>query len=490
MITSNATYPLRVPGPPPRPLLGRYGNLLQFGNDPIHYMGHLFQRYGPVVALVAGGGTRMLSPFPRCPGAVFAFGPDLVQQVETQHEIYHKSALTGSLYPLGDTSDRKAPLTRLLAGLFQINGDVHRTHRRLLLPAFHKRRVESYCSDMVAITQGVLDKVVAGNQYDVANLMRQITIHIVTKTLFGEDVSERNIGIGRALHRWVGMTFWARAFPFDISPLPYHRWLNLAHAIDNDIRAVITEKRSHAVDTGDVLALLIQAHDDEGAHLTEDDLIAHTSVIFGAGHETSANALTWTLFLLSQHPAIAADLLDELEAVLGGSAPTVDQLSRLPLLERVIKESLRILPPAALNHRIATHPTELGGHPIPAGAEVVLSIYHTHHMADLYPEPEQFNPDRWRSIEPTVFAYNAFGAGPRMCIGSAFAMMEIKIVLAMLLQRYRTELVRGAKVERHAGITMSAKHGMPMILYPQDRQFHHGVGNVHGNIREMVNLSA
>ncbi len=215
---------------------------------------------------------------------------------------------------------------------------------------------------------------------------------------------------------------------------------------------------------------------------------ATRAVFLAAGLETSANALTWTLFLLSQHPHVMADLVDELAAVLHGAPPTVDQIERLPLLDHVIKESMRVIAPVPFNGRVTSQAVSLAGYVLPPGTEVFVSIYHTHKMPELYPEPNVFNPHRWETIQPTIFEYNPFSAGPRLCIGAPFAMLEMKIGLAMLLQRYRLELVRGQTIDRLGVIVLTPKQGMLMTVHPQDRQFGKGVGGVRGNVREMVVL--
>jgi cytochrome P450 len=234
--------------------------------------------------------------------------------------------------------------------------------------------------------------------------------------------------------------------------------------------------------------MLIHARDEDGTRLTEDELIGQANLLFLAGHETTANALTWTLFLLSQHPQVLADLHDELSGKLHGDPPTVEQMAELPLLERVIKESMRLLPPVPLGSRTATKPTELGPYLLPQWTEIVFSQYHTHHAADLYPEPERFRPDRWLGLNPSAYEYIPFGGGPRLCVGAAFAMMEMKVVLPLLLQRYRLELVPGARIDRFVNMTMAPKYGMPMVVRPQDREFARGKTAVHGDVREMVEL--
>ena len=482
---------LTVPGPRPVPILGRAAHVYRFASDSIGYTRDLFQTYGSVVSLTYGGGTNLYSPLPNCPGTVFVYGPELVRQVTTQHEIYYKHPLSGKLYRRREASARTEPLKHFAVGLFGINSDRHRQARQLLMPAFHKQRIESYRNDIVTITQSVLDQIRVGEKSDIDQIMRLLTMRVATKTLFGADVGEMGGTTGRIFQDAVGLlgTPMMALFPVDLPGLPYHRFLNLIAQLDDEMRSLIATKRAKGTDDGDVLSMLIQARDAEtGLSLSDDELLGHTGVFFLAGHETSSNALTWTLFLLSQHPQIFADLLDELESVLHGEAPTVEQLQQLPLLERVIKESMRVLPPVPWNGRVTAQPTELGGYALPSGTEVFVSIYQTHQMPELYPEPAVFNPQRWEGFEPTIFEYNPFSAGPRMCIGAAFAMMEIKIVLAMLLQRYRLQCIPHLKVDRFGVIVMAPKYGMPTIVHQQDRQFSQGVGGVRGNVREMVKL--
>jgi cytochrome P450 len=235
--------------------------------------------------------------------------------------------------------------------------------------------------------------------------------------------------------------------------------------------------------------MMIQSRDEDGGMLSEDDLIGHTFLLYAASHETSSAAASWTLFLLSQHPQILVDLVDELNGVLKGDPPALAQLAELHLLERVIKESLRILPPIPLKPRVAVEDTELGNYFVPAGTEIVGSVYAVHHSPEIYTEPERFNPDRWLTIDPDPFEYHPFGAGPRMCIGGPFAMMSLQLVLSMLLQRYRFEFVRGTRVNRKFAITLSPRGGILMNIHPQDRQLPAEPGGVRGNIHKMVQLN-
>jgi cytochrome P450 len=295
--------------------------------------------------------------------------------------------------------------------------------------------------------------------------------------------------LGHDLESWSASLRGAAVAPFDLPGTPYRRWLDLTHAIDTRMVEVIRQKRKAPGTGRDMLSMLIEARDEDGGTLSEDDLIGHAEVIFAAGHETSSNALSWTLFLLAQHPRVLADLCDELAGTLHGAAPTFEQLAQLPLLDWVVKESLRLFPPAPLNHRITARDTELGQYRIAKGTEVLSSIYHTHRMAELYPDPLRFLPERWAGLDPGPYAYNPFSAGPRMCIGATFALFEIKVVLALLLQRFRLELAPNQRIDRYFGITLAPAGRVLMHVQRPGRAYARRAP-VHGNVSAMVDLSA
>lgn len=482
---------LTVPGPQPKTRWGRMANLLRLGQDSVGFTRQLFEAYGPIVSLNYGGGTNIYSPLPNCPGTVFTYGPELVRQVATQHEIYYKHPLSGKFYRRKEQSERTEPLKHFGVGLFGVNSDQHRQHRQLIMPAFHKQQIETYRDDIVALTESTLNQLKIGQACDISKVMRLLTMRVATKTLFGEDIDQAGTTVGELLQnalRVLGSP--AMIFlPYDLPGLPYRHFLSQIAQLDDQMRQLIADKRAAADSDRDVLSMLIQARDAEsGMKLSEDELLGHAGVIFAAGHETSSNALTWTLFLLSQHPQIAADLVEELEGVLQGAAPTIAQLAQLPLLERVIKESMRILSPVPWNGRVTSQTTELGGYVLPPGTEVFVSLYQTHQMPELYPQPNQFKPQRWETIAPSIYEYNPFSVGPRLCIGAGFAMMEIKIVLAMLLQRYRLQFLPQVKIDPTGLIILTSKQGMPMQIHAQDHQFGQGVGAVQGRVRNMVAL--
>jgi len=483
--------PFEIPGPR-RSIIGPMGNVVTLTRDPLATMTRLFKEYGRIVALSEGGGNRLFSTNPKCPGVVFVYGPDLIRTLQSQHDVFYKNALTGIFYPPDSAPPREAVLRNFVSGLFSVNSNEHRRQRRMIAPAFHKKHVETYHADIIDLTQHELDSWQPGETRDIHLAMQELTLRIVTKTLFGGDLdSALHIGqkMQESIHLMINPTTYL--LRYDVPGLPYHRLLNKVSEIEQGVREVIAGKQANSSDQYDLLSMLLATRDeDDGSSLTEDEIVGHASLIFAAGHDTSASCLTFTLFLLSQHPRFAGDLFSELDDLLHGAAPTLEQLNQVPLLEYTLKESLRLLPPAAWNMRVAAEPTELGGYKLPKGTEVIASVYHTHRMPELYDQPYVFNPYRWVTLERDTFEYNPFGGGPRMCIGSMFAMQEMKIVLSMLLQRYRLEAIRGTRLDRFMSGTMTVKRGLPMIVQPQDCRFDQGVGGIRGNIREMVELPA
>jgi len=478
--------------------------------DAIGTATRLFERYGPLVQIVRAP-VKVMSTHGT--GVCIATGTEINREVLTEHARYEMFALPGVYYPDDDVlarssergfargilprTERLRPIRRTLTGLFHVNGEEHRRHRRLLQPAFHKRRIDAYRDDMVRLTRELMDDWRPGERRDLLAEMTELTLRIATKTLFGEDAGDRGVTLARKMQEWL-LTMFSPGMMLrvDALGLPYARWLDLTRFIDDETAAILAEKqrtvrarmaRGEEV-APDMLSMLIAARDEDGSTLDEDELVGHTGVIFAAGHETSTNALAWTLFLLAEHPDVASELVGELRSVLHGDAPTVEQLGKLPYLDAVVKESMRVLPPVPLHPRVVREDTQLGGYFMPKHTELFLSIYHMHHDPAVFTEPRRFRPERWQTIKPSPYEYNPFSAGPRMCIGAAFAMMEIKIALAMLLQRFRVELPRFARLDHRVAITMAPKQGLPMVLRRADGAWRGGRRGVRGRIHDLVEL--
>jgi cytochrome P450 len=290
--------------------------------------------------------------------------------------------------------------------------------------------------------------------------------------LFSHDAGRDAATVSRAM-----TAFQARLTAPDLVPrwLPSPRRRRIEQAIedlDGIVYGLIAARREQGEppDPPDLLHMLVTAIDEEGdgARLTEREVRDELVTLFLAGHETTSNALTWTWYLLSQHPAVEAKLHEELDAVLRGRPPALDDLDRLPYTEQVVKESMRLYPPVFMVARMAREDTEIGGYPVPRGSEVVLWIHQTHHDPRWYPEPEAFEPERFAAAEEAKLpklAYAPFGAGPRACIGKSFAMIEARLILATIAQRFRFTLAPGQRVEPAARITLGQKHGMRMVVH-------------------------
>jgi cytochrome P450 len=442
--------------------------MLKLYQNPFKYLRWLHDTYGDLVTLAQGNASY-----------VCAFGPALNFQLLTDPH----------LFGVGDTElvkiRKDTTFGKLMTfNLPQMNGEKHRQHRRLMQPAFHKQQVARYCEDMIALTQQTLDSWRDQSQIDLHHEMQRLTQRIAVKTLFGLYDEAELTRVGALMRDMSRSLLLVMVLPLDIPGTPYARVLRISEQLDAFIRATIARKREQQ-DATDVLATLIQAHDEDGTKLSDDELVGHAFTLFAAGHETTSNALTWTLFLLSQHPRVFADLLDELEGTLHGNAPTVELLSHLPLLDGVVKESLRLLPPASIGIRVTSASCELGGFTLPKGASIIYSEFVTHRLPELYQEPDRFKPERWATLDRSPYEYLPFSAGRHMCIGAGFATQEMKVVLAMLLQRYRLSVVPKARIS--SNISMRPPHGMPMRVFPQDRQFQRVP--IRGTITELIDFT-
>jgi cytochrome P450 len=455
-----------IPGPHALPLLDWRANLIKVYMNPFTYLPWLHQTYGDVVALSQGH-----------PRYVCAFGSEMNFRLLANPDLF-----VTSVAPMIRLQKETAIGRLFYHGLPLQKGERHKQHRRLMMPAFHKKQIAQYHADMVLLTQHMLDRWQVGARLDVLTEMKQLTLRIAVKTLFGVDDEAEMERVGLLLRRLKTAPL-ALAVPLNVPGSPYHRVLDLAEQMETFTRKLIASKRLQP-EASDVLAVLVHTHDEDGTQLSDNELISNVFTLFVAGHETTSHALAWTLFLLDQYPHLFSDLLDELDGALYGGIPTPEQLMHLSLLDRVIKESLRLLPPASIGVRVTTTACDLGGYALPLGASVLYSEYVTHRLPELYENPYSFKPERWATLNRSPYEYLPFSAGHHRCIGAEFAAYELKVVLAMLLQRYRLSLVPDAKVGTN--VSMRPSPGMPMRVFPQDRQFQRPP--VRGAIHRLVDL--
>ncbi|PYT05366.1 MAG: cytochrome P450 [Acidobacteria bacterium] len=358
-------------------------------------------------------------------------------------------------------------------GLLTSEGNFHRRQRRLSQPAFHKQRIAAYGAVMAAYAARTRDNWKEGETRDIAQDMMQLTLAIVAKTLFDADVQREAQEIGQALTEVLEL-FATFSSPLteitDKLPTARNRRVKRGRQrLDETIYRIIAEHRAAGVDRGDLLSMLLLAQDTEEATggMSDEQLRDEVMTLFLAGHETTANALAWTWYLLSQNPIVEAKMHAEIDEVLGTQLPTFEDVRRLNYTERVFTEAMRLYPPVWVMSRRAVSACKIGGYYVPAKSIVLLSQFVTHHDERYYDEPERFDPDRWlpeaRAGRPK-YAYFPFGGGPRLCIGEQFAWMEGILLLALIAQKWKLKLVPGHPVKPQPLITLRPKHGMKMTI--------------------------
>jgi cytochrome P450 len=354
--------------------------------------------------------------------------------------------------------------------LLTSEGSEHAKHRRLVAPAFHRQRIASYGSVMVEHAMRAAERWEDGATVDISHEMTRLTLRIVAKTLFDTDVEREADEIGEAMTVILAM-FNLLMYPFaefiEKLPLPMvRRYERMRDRLDATIYRMIGERRASGSDRKDLLSMLLLAQDEEdGQRLTDVQVRDEAMTLFLAGHETTANALSWTLYLLSKNPDVEARLHQELDEVLQSEVPTMEHIPRLSYTAMVVTESMRLFPPAWGIGRRSLVDQNVGPFFVPAGAIVVLSPYCTQRDSRFFPDPERFNPDRWNEeLKNTYpqFAYFPFGGGPRRCIGEAFAWTELILVLATLGSHWRIGLAQTEPVEPQPLFTLRPRNGIRM----------------------------
>ena len=357
-------------------------------------------------------------------------------------------------------------------GLLTSEGNFHRRQRRLAQPAFHKERIAAYAATMVEYAARARDRWQDGETVDIAQEMMRLTLAIVAKTLFDADVESEAAEIGQALTDVLQM-FETFSSPLtdilDKLPTPANRRIARARQrLDDTIYRIIEDRRQSGLDRGDLLSMLLMAQDEEGSGgMSDDQLRDELMTLFLAGHETTANALAWTWYLLSQNHGPESKLHAELDSVLDGRLPSVGDVPALEYTERVFTEAMRCYPPVWIMGRRAVGSYKIGEYTIPAGSIFLLSQYLMHHNEQYYPEPFKFDPERWtrqaRATRPK-YSYFPFGGGPRLCIGEQFAWMEGVLIIASLAQRWKLRTISSQPAQLQPLITLRPRNGIRMIL--------------------------
>jgi cytochrome P450 len=396
--------------------------------------------------------------------AYFINHPDLIRDVlVTNHAKFHKGrALQRAKGLLGE-------------GLLTSEGELHLRQRRMIQPAFHRQRIMAYANSMIEYGEKMADTWQNGTQLDISREMMRLTLQIVAKTLFDADVDDEADEVGDTMTTLVSL-FDYLMLPFseilEKLPLPHsRRFRHARETLDQIIYRFINERRASGEDKGDLLSMLLQAQDEEsGAQMSDRQIRDECLTLFLAGHETTANALTWTFYLLSQNREAEAKFYEELDRLYpNGETPVPEDYARLRYTEAVLAEAMRLYTPAWGIGRMAIADHELNGYAIPKGAIVLVSMYVMHHDARFWEDAESFKPERWLRENAVKeanqkFIYFPFGGGVRRCIGEQFAWMEGTLLLATLGRKWKLQLAENQKIEMQAVITLRPKYGMKMNL--------------------------
>jgi cytochrome P450 len=442
---------LRPAGPPEEPF---WGHLWAFRRDPLAFLNNL-TTYGDIVFFYLGPQPMYLVNH-----------PDLIKEVLVNQasKFIRSRAIQRSKHILGD-------------GVLTLDGDAHRRQRRMLQPAFHHQRIAGYGKIMIDQALRCRAQWQSGQVVDISQEMTTITLKIVAKALFDTDINNDADDIAVAMNEFV-QSFKYITLPFsevlNKLPLPHVRRMKRACAfIDQSIERFIAEHRQSGQDHGDLLSMLLITQDEEelGRRLSNKQIRDEVLAMFLAGHETTATAITWTWYLLAQHPVITAKVYAEIDSVLQGQTPTPADYSRLPYLEMVFSEAMRLYPPAWMLARRVNTECELGGYRLPRMNAVILSPYLIHRDARYYSQPEEFYPERWaagRYEGRPRFAYFPFGGGTQQCIGEHFAWMEGILVLATLLQQWQLQLEPNQQIWPRPMITLRPNTTIKMRLTRRD----------------------
>ena len=438
------------PGPRGYPILGV---LPRLRSDPIGTFLDAADQYGDFVHLKAG-------PYH---GFLVCDPAHIKHVLQDNARNYHKSPLYDRLRDnLGN-------------GLLTSEDSFWLRQRRLAQPAFHRQRVMAMTEAMVDCTEQMLERwdrtASLGDTIDVVAEMMALTQAIIVRTMFSTDLGAAAAVVNRTwpiINRRIGETFWSTKLETSL-PLPANRrfWRALGE-LETVVYRIIADRRQTRRDESDLLSMFLAARDDEtGTGMTDLQLRDEVLTMLLAGHETTSLALSWTYYLLSQHPDVERSIADEVDRVIGDERPSFAHIDRLTSTRRAIEESLRLYPPAWGFSRRALGDDEIGGYRIPKGSLVFLIPFVVHRRPNLWPEPERFDPNRFapenESARPR-FAYVPFGGGPRGCIGNLFAMVEAQLIVAAIAQRYRIELVPDQNIRPEPLITLRPAPGIRAIL--------------------------
>lgn len=439
-----------APLPPGPKTISPLGHLFDFRKDSLGFLRKVAGEYGDIVHFKIGP-LRI----------VYLNHPDFIKEVlSAQHGNFVKGR------PLEMAKEL------LGEGLLTSEGDFHKRHSRIIQPAFHRKMMEAYAPAMTEYAVRLMDGWADGMRVDMMKAMVKMSTGIAGKTMFNVDVEAEAPDINRALEDIMSL-FGRITLPFAelLLKLPLPGTLRFFRAkarLDDIIYRIIDERRRNPLNNGDLLSLLLQAQTEQGSGMTDREIRDEALTLFLTAFDTTSLALTWTWYLLSQHPEIEAELHGELDRVLQGRTPTLEDYPQLKFTRMVFTESMRLYPPIYIIARQALDDFSVGDYTVPRGAIVLVSPYLIHRDARFHPDTERFNPHAWSDVPPgqhPKYEYFPFSEGPRSCIGQHYAWLEGVLVLAAIAQFWRMRLVPGHPVDIAQLLNLRPKFGMMMELF-------------------------
>ncbi len=433
------------PGPKGHFLLGV---LPEIRRDELDYLKFLVREYGDVVFL------RIVNH----PVFVLSHPRDIEEVLLTNYSNFVKSVfLRESQALFGE-------------GLLTADGQAWVRQRRLLQPSFHHERVAAYSRIMVDHAERLLGDWQDGETRDVFPDMIRLTMEIIAQVLFGDDLAAETAQASDALRVFFEQfdeRFGLYLIP-EWLPTPGNlRYRRAIRRLDDLLERVIRARRSNGQDSGDILSMLLRVQDEDGTRLSERQLRDEMMTLFFTGHETTALALAWTWHLLSQHPEVQERVYEEVRDTLGERAPTLEDIPRLRLVDAVIKESLRLYPPAYGIVRQAVKACQIGGYTVPAGASLAIFPWSVHRDPRYFERPEEFIPERWAdglAKRLPRCAYFPFSVGPRVCIGNTFALVELALLVPAIMRKFQFRPAPGYRVQVNPSLTLRPRPGVKLVL--------------------------
>ncbi len=477
-----------IPGPKPMPILGWKGTVLSYMHNPLQGLESLKNRYGEIAAVPAGGNSESGT------GTVVIFGSVNNRILLSRADTFYNRPAAGVAAPDQSATGRKRVLLRLGPGLFGMNGPEHRHQRTDVTPAFHKNSVPFYHEVMVEEAERMLSGWAPGTVQEIWSDLMSVTLSVLAKTLLQIDLGEKAPALSLNLLRWLNQAskLPVMLFQSDVPGTPYWHFLNLSEQVEQEMTTLIKQIPG-GIKYGEknVLSMLSRRQNPSSGcpFVSDDELCGHLIAFLLAGQTTAPTLVAWTLLLIAQHPNVAEKLYDEIEKALGGRSPSIEDIDRMPYLEKVIKETMRIFPPVPITGRYLVEPVEMSGYQLQTGSDVICSIFHAHRDPAIYKDPLAFNPARWHNLQPEFYEYLPFSAGAHNCIGSIFAMRWMMIVLALIMQRFRLCPVPGRRIDVAVKSTSFPKSGMPMAIFKADGHFGSSRSQIKGNVNWFLHIN-